>query len=167
MEPSNEPIKLKLDEKNSLTFEVTIKGEAPMTPVYRLVCEADDISYAFNGSPSDGGVEFNVPALQGKLREGTYDMHLEVIIDSKLLIPIQFKSEFGVSTHVTVESVQINNNKAKHDQHVIAAAKLVNVSTPKKQKIENAQVKQPIKEQRVKKQLTLKELHKMKRRGTK
>lgn len=124
-----DPVRLKLDEENSLTFEVKIEGEVPSSaPIYRLVCEAGDLAYAFRGSVVDEGVQFNVPILQDKLQEGTYESHLEVVIENKLLIPLQFQVNFAVPTRVQVESVRVGSRATSVDSVPAAAAKLLGVN---------------------------------------
>lgn len=135
MEQDHTPIKLKLDEDNSLVFEVRIEGEAPSTaPVYRMVCETGDLALVFRGSPSADGVMFRVPALQGKLKEGSYDSHLEVVIENKLLIPIQFKADFVIPTKVQVESVRVSGSPVELERAPAASAKLLRVEGKHEQK---------------------------------
>ena len=129
MEQEPAPVRLKLDEENSLTFEVKIEGEVPVSqPVYRMVCETGDLALAFRGTVTDEGVIFTVPALQNKLREGSYDSHLEVVIENKLLIPLQFKADFVIPTRVQVEAVKVSSKPAlEAKQPQTSSAKLLKV----------------------------------------
>lgn len=137
MERELEKVKLKLDEENALTFEVKIEGEIPgSSPVYRLVCESNDMAYSFRGSVVDGAVQFIVPPLQNKLNEGVYNSHLEVVIENKLLIPIEFQADFSITTKVQVESIRVENKATQiKNAPVSAAAKLLKTEIPK-QRIE-------------------------------
>lgn len=146
MEHEATSVKLKLDEDNSLVFEVKIEGEAPASaPVYRLVCETGEIAYSFRGQPSAEGVEFVVPSMHARLKEGSYDAHLEVIIENKLLIPLEFQAEFIMPTKVHVESVRVGGAPIKHQTVApSAAAKLLRVDGPSVSKtISEAGIKKP------------------------
>jgi hypothetical protein len=128
MEQDREPVRLKLDEDNSLVFEVKIEGEAPASaPVYRMVCETGDMALAFRGAVTDEGVMFRVPALQNKIKEGSYDAHLEVVIENKLLIPLQFMADFVIPTRVQVESVRVGPKPVESKPTQSASAKLLKV----------------------------------------
>jgi hypothetical protein len=137
-----ETVELKLDESNALVFEVKIDGDAKAIPHYRLMCQFENISYAFDGTSTDDGVRFEIPKLES-IQPGTYDTHLEVIIENKLFVPMQFKTKFDVSTKVVAESVKVVTNQVK--QNVVASIKTQNIST---QKIEES-----------KKGLTLREVY--------
>lgn len=99
-------IKLQLDEENSLTFDVSITGDAHNDPIYRLVCEGDGVSYVFQGSRVDDGVKVIIPPLTGRLREGDHNSHLEVIIDDKLFVPLSFVANFNAPVSVVAENVR-------------------------------------------------------------
>lgn len=167
MEHELEKVKLKLDEENSLTFEVKIEGEVPgSSPVYRLVCESNDMAYSFRGSVVDGAVQFIIPPLQNKLQEGLYDSHLEVVIENKLLIPIEFQADFSITTKIQVESIKVENKSAQiKNVPITAAAKLL--KTEKQKEVETKLVEKkhintvPAKKDAIveKKKPTLKEVY--------
>jgi hypothetical protein len=156
MEKELSPVKLKLDEENSLTFEVKIEGEVPaFPPIYRLVCEAQDVSYIFRGEIVDDGVCVSVPPMQNKLKEGAYDMHLEVVIENKLLVPLQMQVEFSAPTSIHVENVHVaqKSTRVENKQAASVSAKL---KDKEKQQanvvVEQTSVKTHVAEQSVKAQ---------------
>ena len=126
-------IDLKLDEENELVFEVSIQGEGVTRPIYRLVCEANCMSLAFNGEASGNQVRVVVPALDKQLSEGVRSAHLEVIADNRIFVPIQLSMNFSVSTKVVVESVKVVGAAPKSKGLEGVTAKVV--STPVQQNV--------------------------------
>jgi hypothetical protein len=153
-------IELQLDEENALTFEVKIEGDASGSPIFRLVCEGKSgLAYSFSGNSSDEGVRFVVPAMTGKIAEGLYDAHLEVIIENKLLIPMHFKTKFLPATKAVVGAVKVENSK-KQSQSITAEAKLVSSHNVASHEEKNEGKKET---QATKKPMTLKELYALKK----
>jgi hypothetical protein len=145
-----EPISLKLDENNDLGFEVKIEGDEAAIPSFRLVCEAPGITFGFRGEAEGNTVRFNIPAMKGMLKEGTYATRLEVIIGEKLLVPLSFETAFTAPTRITVETIhriperkqpgaqaRLVSVQSKHkastqdDRHVIENAQTMVTTKPK------------------------------------
>ncbi len=102
-------IPLKLDESNEITFAVDITGSEPIngSPIVRLVCESNGISYVFHGEyTGTNQVDIDVPVMKGKLAEGTYPVKLEVILEDRYFVPLELEAEFKVSRKVVAEVVQ-------------------------------------------------------------
>lgn len=127
----NESVDLHIDEENVLTFEVKIEGDSSGAPVFRFICESDEMSYSFSGVPSDNCVEFTIPPMSGKISEGTYNSHLEVILENKLFIPIQLTTKFVPTTKVFAESVKIKSRPSKSEVTVSATPVLTSESKQK------------------------------------
>lgn len=100
------PIDLMLDEENELRFKVNIEGSRPGKAISRLVLEAPDMSLIFEGEQdTDGELVVIVPELNNVLKEGTYDSHLEVLVDDRIFVPLEMKTKFEKSLSVTAEAV--------------------------------------------------------------
>lgn len=119
----NESIKLKLDESNNLTFEIKIEGDEAAVPNYRLVCETPGMGFTFYGKSDAQGVAFQVPAMKQFIKEGSYDTRLEVVLNDKLLIPMEFTTVFIAPTKITVEAVK--QQKIIEQKPIAAQAKLL------------------------------------------
>jgi hypothetical protein len=99
-------IEFKLDEHNDVTFEVDIRGseKATSSPIIRFVCESGDITYGFKGEyTGNGEVSFEIPPLKGKVEEGRAKGKLEVILEDKYFVPIEFGIDFVAPTEVVAE----------------------------------------------------------------
>jgi len=100
------PIDLMLDEENEIRFKVNIEGSRPGKAISRLVLEGPEMSLIFEGEQdSDGELVVIVPELGNVLKEGTYDSHLEVLIDDKIFVPLEMKTKFEKSVSVTAEAI--------------------------------------------------------------
>jgi len=100
------PIDLMLDEENELRFKVNIEGSRPGKTISRLVLEAPEMSLIFEGEQdSEGELVVIVPELGNVLKEGTYDSHLEVLVDDRIFVPLELKTKFEKSVSVTAESI--------------------------------------------------------------
>lgn len=114
----------KLDESNEVAFKVDISSTEPIhgTPKVRLVCESRGIDYAFPGQfNGQGEVEVTVPPMEGKLDEGQYRAKLEVILEDKYFVPLEFDANFQVTTKVVAEMVQ----KESYEEDQIVKASMV------------------------------------------
>lgn len=99
-------ISLYLDQDNELRFNVSIEGSKPGAPKYRLVFESKECSYAFSGQQTNAGeVLFVVPPMKNALREGRYRANLEVMVDDRYFVPLQFDADFEASIRVVAETV--------------------------------------------------------------
>lgn len=101
-------LELKLDESNELIFSVAIEGTTEKPSAVRFVCEGDDMGFFFNGETTSEPREIKVviPAMEGRLKEGTYPGRLEVLIDGKYISPLQALVDFRPGLKVVVESVK-------------------------------------------------------------
>lgn len=129
LELSTNTIDLRLDEENELTFEVTVQGSSSTSPIYRFVCESEDMSFVFRGIPvGENQVQVIIPPLEKKIKEGIHDAHLEVIVENKLFVPMQLSANFKVSTRVVAEGVRVNNKlaQAKSPSVTVSSAKIIN-----------------------------------------
>ena len=109
METLSETITLDMDEANELAFKVKIEGATGPAKV-RLVCEANEIAYMFDGykGPGEDVVEFTVPKMKDKIQEGTYDARVEVLIENRYFSPVQFRVNFKKAVQVFAESIRPN-----------------------------------------------------------
>jgi len=142
-----------IDEENELTFQVQIEGTRPGTAKCRLMLESNSMSLAFEGQSSNDEVSVTLPPLDHILKEGVYDMTLEVVVDDRFFEPLKLQGEFEKRLKVTAESV-----KVKTKPKVKTSASLVEVKK-KGSKSGNVNVvrktrKQPILESNRKKVVT-------------
>lgn len=107
MEALLETISLDVDEASELLFKIKIEGTQPSPAKVRLVCETGDVAYMFAGHPldDDGLVQFMLPSLKNKLKEGTYPSRIEVLIENKYFSPVQFNMTFKQTMTVMAEAV--------------------------------------------------------------
>ena len=99
-------IDLLLDEENELAFQLNIEGTQPGQAVCRLAVDSPDIGLLFEGRGlRNGEISVILPPLSHVLKEGTYDMTLEVIVDDKFFTPLTVKGNFEKSVSVTAEAV--------------------------------------------------------------
>lgn len=123
-----ETIELDLEENNELLFKVNIEGASSPARV-RLVCEAEDIGYVFDGHPTEesGVVQFLIPEMSNRLRtEGTCEARVEVLIENRYFIPVKFGINFKKSVKVFAESMQVHNPRKQAEVHVSASPIIVN-----------------------------------------
>ena len=125
-------IDLMIDEENELTFQVQIEGTRPGTAKCRLMLESREMSLAFEGQSSGEEVSVTLPPLDHIIREGTYDMTLEVVVDDRFFEPLKLQGAFEKRLKVTAESV-----KVKSKPKIKTSANLVEV----KKKNKNAKVR--------------------------
>lgn len=100
-------INLMIDEENELTFQVQIEGTRPGQAKCRLMVESKDMSLAFGGYSTGSEVTVTLPPLDHILKEGTYDMSLEVLVDDRYFEPLKIQGEFEKRLKVTAESVKV------------------------------------------------------------
>lgn len=105
-------INLMIDEENELTFQVQIEGTRPGQAKCRLMIESHDMSLAFGGASSGGQVTVTLPPLDHVLKEGVYDMSLEVLVDDRYFEPLKVQGEFEKRLKVTAESVKVKTRPA-------------------------------------------------------
>ena len=144
-------IDLMIDEENELTFQVQIEGTRPGTANCRLMLESKNMMLAFEGQSSGDEVSVVLPPLDHIIREGTYDMTLEVVVDDRFFEPLKLQGAFEKRLKVTAESVTV-----KSKPRVKTSASLVEVkkkSKPAKVKVNNRSKQRVIKEKN-NKQLT-------------
>ena len=100
-------IELMIDEENELTFQVQIEGTRPGKAKCRLMLESKDMSFAFEGQSTGDEVSVTLPPLDHILKEGTYDMTLEVVVDERFFEPLKLQGAFEKRLKVTAESVTV------------------------------------------------------------
>lgn len=144
-------IVLNLNESNDVRFDVKITSserfsntDGPQVRL-RLVCEANDIEYSFRGtSLSDGTVQVIVPPMKQTITEGTYDTRLEVIVEDRYFVPLEFAVEFKTPLKVVAESVRVvgKTQHVENNTNVVAAVKIT--ERPKVQQTQHVQPTQPV-----------------------
>lgn len=132
-------IDLMIDEENELTFQVQIEGTRPGTAKCRLMLESKNMMLAFEGQSSGEEVSVTLPPLDHIIKEGTYDMTLEVVVDDRFFEPLKLQGAFEKRLKVTAEAVTVRS-KPK----VRTSASLVEVK--KKDKPSKVQVSNRSKE---------------------
>lgn len=99
-------IDLLLDEENELTFQINIEGNSPGSARCRLRLENKDVDLLFEANSHEKGeVSVVLPPLTHILKEGDYDMTLEVVVDDKFFEPLTLQGSFEKSVKVTAESI--------------------------------------------------------------
>tara|TARA_R110002124_G_scaffold84611_5_gene220150 strand:- start:747 stop:1241 length:495 start_codon:yes stop_codon:yes gene_type:complete len=122
-------IDLLLDEENELTFALKIEGTRPATAKCRLVLENKDMSLVFNSDTYNGEeVSVVLPPLGHVLKEGQYNMNLEVIVEDKFFKPLTLVGNFEKSISIVAETV------AKKKEVLKPQVSLSNVSVKRRKK---------------------------------
>lgn len=134
-------VDLDLDESNELDFKIKVEGIAPTNAKVRLVCESEEVSFMFNGHSTNevDVVQFVMPKMKDRLQEGTYPARVEVLIDNKYFVPVQFNISFKKAITVVAESLTVAPRKAKQD--IVVTATHVE---PQQKPIEKQTQKQPV-----------------------
>jgi len=132
MEPLLETIDLDVEEAAELLFKVKVEGIEPAPAKVRLVCEAGDVAYMFNGHPTsdDGVVQFLLPVLKDKIREGIYSSRVEVLIENRYFAPVNFNIHFKKAVKVVAEAVQVPQRRVAPQVSVTAAPIVVKKPAP-------------------------------------
>jgi len=99
-------IDLLLDEENELTFQINIEGNSPGAAKCRLMLENKGLNLLFEAnSHTKGEISVILPPLSHVLKEGEYDMKLEVVVDDKFFEPLSLTGNFEKNVKVTAEAV--------------------------------------------------------------
>ena len=137
-------IELMIDEENELTFQVQVEGTRPGTAKCRLMLESKNMMLAFEGQSTGDEVAVTLPPLDHIIKEGTYDMTLEVVVDDRFFEPLKLQGAFEKRLKVTAEAVTVRS-KPK----VRTSASLVEVNRknkPAKVKVNNRSKEKVIRE---------------------
>lgn len=106
MEPLLETIDLDIEESQELLFKVKVEGIDPGRALARLVCEAGDVSYMFEGrAVGDDTVQFMLPVLKDRLKEGVHHSRVEVLIENRYFAPVTFNINFKRAVKVVAEVI--------------------------------------------------------------
>lgn len=99
-------IDLLIDEENELVFQLNVEGNAPGTAKCRLKLENKGMDLLFEAnSHEQGEVSVVLPPLSHVLKEGDYNMTLEVLVDDKYFEPLTLTGNFEKSVKVTAEAI--------------------------------------------------------------
>ena len=133
-------IDLLLDEENELTFALKIEGTRPATAQCRLVLESEDMSLIFNSDTYNGEeVSVVLPPLGHVLKEGQYNMNLEVIVEDKFFKPLTLVGNFEKSITIVAESVAKKKEVLRPQvslSNVSVKSRKVNTSNQDKTKVQ-------------------------------
>lgn len=121
-----ETIDLDIDDSSELLFKVKVEGTEGQAKV-RLVCESKDIDFMFAGSSVgyDDAIKFDVPSMKSKLKEGIYKSKVEVLVDNKYFVPVEFNINFKKTVQVVAESFQVINKQEKKSEISVSAIPIV------------------------------------------
>ena len=127
MEQFLETIDLDIEEANELLFKVKVEGIEQAPAKVRLVCEGGEMDYVFNGAPTrdEGVVQFVLPILKGKLKEGQYLSRVEVLIENRYFAPVSFNINFKQAVKVVAEAIRIPEKKPVPKAQVTVSAPIV------------------------------------------
>ena len=146
MEQLTETITLDVEESNELAFKIKVEGASTPAKV-RLVCESPDVSYMFagRGTGEDEIVQFVIPQMKGKIKEGTYSARVEVLIENRYFSPVQFQLNFKKTMQVFAESIHVMQPH-KQEIRVSASPMIVQQSKIEQKQIQTIVPQIPIKE---------------------
>lgn len=120
---TREIIQLDCEEPHELLFRIQVEGNDVSPARVRLVCEGDEMSYMFSGRSSgeEGIVQFALPVMKGKIREGVHPARVEVLIDNKYFAPVSFDIDFKQPVKVFAEAVKVLPPVAKRGEIKVSA----------------------------------------------
>lgn len=95
--------KLKLNEKTTLEFGVSITG-ADGKPDARFVIDGKDFSVSFPCKPTNEGVEVEIQGLASIFKAGEYAARLEIVLENKIYTPLIDKIEFEPNVEIQTNS---------------------------------------------------------------
>jgi hypothetical protein len=95
--------KIKLDEKTTLEFGVSITG-ADGKPEARFVIDGNDFSVSFPCKPTNEGVEVEIQGLKDIFKAGQYDARLEIVLENKIYTPLIDKIEFEPTIEIQTQT---------------------------------------------------------------
>jgi hypothetical protein len=130
-----------IDEENELTFQVQVEGTRPGTAKCRLMLESQNMMLAFEGQSTGDEVSVTLPPLDHIIKEGTYDMTLEVVVDDRFFEPLKLQGEFEKRLKVTAEAVTVRSKpKVKTSASLVEVKKKnksskINVRNNSKEKV--------------------------------
>lgn len=103
-----ETVQLDQAESNELLFKVQIEGHVSGPAKVRLVCESEDMSFMFPGRPAgeEGLVQFVLHKAAG-LKEGIFPARIEVLIENRYFVPVEFNIEMKKAVQVFAEAVKL------------------------------------------------------------
>jgi hypothetical protein len=132
METFLETIDLDIDESNELKFKIKMEGKVNSPAKVRLVCEGSDFSYVFNGYGTGemDVVQFTLPRMEDKIKEGLYKAKVEVLVENRYFAPLQFQLNFKKSVSVVAESVKFVSKPKEEELKVTAMPIKVARQTP-------------------------------------
>ena len=108
MASNTNPITLEIDEPNELLFKVKVEGTDPAPAKIRLVCQSESgntMSYMFNGKACEEDiVQFIIPPMVGKMKEGLYESRIEVLVENRCFVPVEFDLNFKKTVKVVAEA---------------------------------------------------------------
>lgn len=109
MDPLLEVVDLDVEEPSELLFRVKVEGADQAPTKVRLVCEGPDLGLMFDGRSAgqDGLIQFNIPVLKDRIKEGTYTSRVEVLIDNRYFAPVRFQVNFKKKVKVVAEAVNV------------------------------------------------------------
>jgi len=154
------PIEMLLDEENELTFQVNIEGSRPADASCRLFLDNASVGLMFEADKNQNGeIVVTIPPLKHVLKEGIYDMSLEVIVDDKYFQPLTIQGSFENSLKVTAEAVVrrkrkttsvsantiVENKREKKPSPVVAVQKPIPQKTVNQQKVKQKLTEKDIK----------------------
>jgi hypothetical protein len=120
-----------ISEKNQIDFAILVEGAQASHSNARLVCECDDVMYSFQGrtTKEPNVVEFDIPRMDTRLKEGKYNCKVEVFVENRYFTPVEFVAEFKKTVKVVAEAI-VNQKVSKNDVSVVASVirkKLANI----------------------------------------
>lgn len=152
MEQFLETIDLDIEEANELLFKVKVEGIDQAPAKVRLVCETGEVDYMFQGhsTPDEGVVQFVLPNMKGKLKEGQYLSRVEVLIENRYFAPVQFNINFKQAVRVVAEAVRLPARKPAPTvtvtaSPIIVAKKTAPVPAPVAEAAKPAVIQEPAK----------------------
>jgi hypothetical protein len=90
-----------------------VQGATQKPSAYRLICEATEMSFGFDGHPDDeGNIVFTVPSMKKHLTsEEVYQCAVEVLVEGRFFRPIKFDVRFKQPMKCVVESINVKSSK--------------------------------------------------------
>ena len=135
-------MKLSLDRKNILEFNVNIQGYAHTLaskgPKVRMILEQKDMGFCVHATKEGKMYSVVIPEMKNIMESGICDARMEVIIDNKYFVPWESQIEFDENLKVEATAVLKNEPAPKEKKKTFDVVHKNNNEIPKSPRVSTA-----------------------------
>ena len=135
-------MKLSLDRKNILEFNVNIQGYAHTLastgPKVRMILEQKDMGFCVHATKEGKMYSVVIPEMKNIMESGMCDARMEVIIDNKYFVPWESQIEFDENLKVEATAVLKHEPTPKEKKKTFDVVHKNNNEIPKSPRVSTA-----------------------------